>query len=123
MAQHIEVAAVVDIVEQATVPLFKIDRFEEDEVTLKANLAISTARSEIEIDDRRVGRVVRVNGVEEFAPDLLLGSGRAIFHSVGKDRARGNLDPFDFPTRSSREDKQTGNDPDDLPSRNGHFFS
>ena len=120
VTQHVQVATIVDVVEKAAVPLCEVDRFEEEEVALETDLAVGASGRELEVDDRRVGRVVRVNGVEELAPDLLVGPGLAELHAVGKDRTRGDFDPLDLRDRDGRDNEQSDDKKRDHSNESDH---
>jgi hypothetical protein len=96
MSQHVEVAAVVDVVEQATVTPGEVDRFQEEEFAPEPDFAVCTSRSKGQVDDRVVGDVFGVDRIEELATDFLLGPRISEALSVRDQRAAGDLDAFDL---------------------------
>jgi hypothetical protein len=85
MPQDELVPAIVDVVDQATAALGKIDRLEKAEVARKRDHPVLVARCVLEVDDSRVRYVIGSDGVVEPAPDDLVRPDRRDDVLLGKE--------------------------------------
>src|SRR5262249_10981997 len=84
------VAAIVDVVEDGTIPLRRVLRSKEEDIGLELDLAVGVPRRQVEIDDKAVARVLRIDREAGDADDLLVRAGVAERLAAGERLALEN---------------------------------
>ncbi|HET6197274.1 MAG TPA: hypothetical protein VFE12_16045, partial [Acetobacteraceae bacterium] len=92
MALDVLSAAIEHLVQEATVALCGVGRLEDAEVGREVDEAIVAALTLVQVDDRLVGRVRRVDGEPRDAIDLLVGANTSESGTVCQRLPRVNIE-------------------------------
>src|SRR5262249_13807139 len=105
-AQGQLVAAVVDIIEEGAVALAGILRRQDDDIGLELDLAVGIARRPVEIHNRLVAWMLRIEGEAGDAGDLHIRTAIPETDAVGERLAFPNVERNKFGPQHRRRQEQ-----------------